>query len=106
MTRSQDFLTPLARAERLLAVRLATLERDLETDPEKWGPAMWDAYLHALDVYLRVLQRVAPDPLLTTAQVAERFGVSPRTIRRRQAKGELEPAVNGRGRGGSRWGTS
>jgi ribosome-binding protein aMBF1 (putative translation factor) len=98
-----DFLAPLARAERLLAVRLAVLERMLEADQIEDAAEKWEEYLSVLAVYLQVIQRMAPNPSMSTAQLAERFGVTPRTIRRRHAKGEIAPEATGRGRAGFRW---
>src|SRR3989442_14072230 len=62
-----------ARAERLLASRLAALERRLDTADEPTADAIWREYYEALDLWLRVRAPVATEPPMTRAMLAERF---------------------------------
>ena len=81
----------LESASQLLAERVATLEARLRAGDE----AAWADYLPTLDMLLRVLAETLPGAhgeLLTTGQLAERFGWSEKTVRRRMKKGQLTPA--------------
>ena len=94
----------LRRVEARLLDRLERLERDLDRDPSLW-PAYCDAAL-ALAAVSRETVPGARGQLLTTSEMAERLGVSARTLRRRAKAGELEPVRLGqRGRAALRWGT-
>ncbi len=66
------------------------------------GENAWVEYGDALRTLATLVAAPASSDakaLLTTAQLAERFDVSTRTVRRRQAAGKLAPArAGGRGR--------
>lgn len=51
------WMSPLARAERMLTTRLLHLERQLPDDPE--APA-WDRYVSTVMALTRVLDRIRP----------------------------------------------
>jgi Helix-turn-helix domain len=86
------WMNPLARAERLLTVRLLALERTLPEDPA--DAAGWAEYLRTLELLTRVLERTQGPgaPALTTRELAERYGVTPKTIRRRRREGTIPTA--------------
>jgi hypothetical protein len=50
-------MTPLARAERTLVVRLQDLERQLAKEPD---PAAWRDYVATVEALTRVLDRLRP----------------------------------------------
>src|SRR2546428_833827 len=82
----------LQRAIRRLTERLETLESWLEARDA--GP--WEEYRNTASVLIQLLEHFAPgrhSGLLTTAQMAERLGVAPKTLLRRKLAGELRPAV-------------
>jgi hypothetical protein len=82
----------LERSARLLLARVGQLE-ELVCQGEE---AAWASYISALDTLARVLDHVAPSrrgELLTTAQMAARLNVSPKTLLRRKARGEIRPAL-------------
>jgi hypothetical protein len=82
----------LQRAVRRLTERLEALESRLEGD----ASATWDEYRDTAAVLSNLLERFAPGrhgALLTTAQMAERLGVAPKTLLRRKKAGDIRPAV-------------
>ena len=88
----------------LLVQRLDALRGRIESGDE----AAWDAFLETAAVFAALLPNIAPGAhgeLLTTAQMAARLGVSPKTLLRRKAKGEIRPALTRgtRGRAAVRW---
>jgi hypothetical protein len=93
----------VTRAVPLLEARLVELEERVRQGEE----AAWEAYLATLTALLTVTARTVPGAageLLTTAQMAERVGLSPKTLLRRKATGQLKPIQLGkRGRGAVRW---
>jgi hypothetical protein len=97
-------MTPLLlRAQSRLRGRLDALEALLDAGEDAWAP-----YLDTLTAWIAVLAELRPERsgrLLTTRELAAQLAVSPKTILRKRAKGELTPAVvNGRhGRGALRW---
>lgn len=54
-------------------------------------------YLQALDVFLRIEDRIAAQapeaPLLTTKEMANRLGITARTLLARKKRGHLRPSV-------------
>jgi hypothetical protein len=93
----------LGRGQRKLLARLEDLERRLDG-----GEDVWAAYSDALRALVAITGQLAPEhggPLLSTAELAQRLNVSPKTILRRKARGELRPAVvmGKRGRSALRW---
>ena len=82
----------LDRSARLLLGRVAQLEELVSQGDE----AAWVSYLATLDTLVHVLEHVTPGrrgELLTTSQMAARLNVSPKTLLRRKARGDLRPAV-------------
>ncbi len=78
----------LARGLRLLIARVAELEaRVVAGDESAWSP-----YLDALQA-LAALDRPERGAMLTTAQMAERLGVQPKSLLRRVARGEVRPTL-------------
>ncbi len=82
--------SPLERAARRLADRLALLEERVDAGEE----AAWPAYLELLRTLATLLPALSPAQhrLLTTAELAARLGVSPKTLRKRRAMGLARPA--------------
>jgi hypothetical protein len=82
----------LDRAARLLVDRLAQLEERLQEGREEaWGP-----FCEAVQTLCIALDHVTPGKrgeLLTTAQMAERLALAPKTLLRRAARGEIRPAL-------------
>jgi hypothetical protein len=74
-----------------LAARLAVLEAQLDAGEE----AAWPAYLELLRTLSTLLPVLSPAQhrLLTTAQLAARLGISPKTLRKRRALGLARPAL-------------
>jgi predicted DNA-binding transcriptional regulator AlpA len=99
--------TPLALA--LVTAQSLLLDRaEVLAARIKAGDDVWAEYLAALQGLVAVAGQLAPEAsgrMLTTAELAERLGVSSKTILRRKAKGELTPAVQlgERGRAALRW---
>jgi hypothetical protein len=79
----------LARAERRLLARLEELDARLDDDATAWIEYRDTATALAT---LATRQRESGQ-LMTTAQLAEQFHVSSKTILRRKARGELQPAM-------------
>ena len=82
----------LAGARQRLVDRLADLEARLDAG----DAAAWDAYVVTLTALLGVLEQVAPGTrgeLLTTAQMAERLGIAPKTLLKHKAAGAVKPAL-------------
>ena len=82
----------LERSVRLLLARAGQLE-ELVCKGEE---AAWVSYLATLDTLARVLAHVTPGrrgELLTTSQMAARLNLSPKSLLRRKARGEIRPAV-------------
>lgn len=82
----------LERAARLLAQRLARLERCVEAEEE----GAWPDFLATASTLATVVAQLAPERsgrLLTTSEMAERMGVSPKTLLKRARAGTIRPAV-------------
>ena len=82
----------LAHATGLLSERLADLEARLRGGDE----AAWEPYLATLNALVAVLPHLAPGArgeLLTTAQMAARLGVAPKTLLKHKAAGAVKPAL-------------
>ena len=93
----------LTRALPLLEARLVELEARVRQGEE----AAWEPYLASLTALLTVTARTMPGAageLLTTAQMAARVGISPKTLLRRKKAGQVKPIQLGqRGRAAIRW---
>ena len=101
-------MTPVSRvlkdACELLASRLQHLEERIRSADE----TAWPLFLDTAKVLAALLANVAPGSqgeLLTTAQMAERLGISSKTLLKRKARGEIRPALTlgARGRAAIRW---
>ena len=82
----------LERSARLLLARVCQLEERVCQGEE----AAWAPYLATLATLAHVLDHVTPGrrgELLTTSQMAARLNLSPKTLLRRKARGEIRPAV-------------
>jgi excisionase family DNA binding protein len=93
----------LLRAQGRLVARIATLEERLAAGDD----AAWPEYGQLAASLASLVAITAPGAageLLTTAELAARLQVSPRTLRRRAKAGQLEPVRLGkRGRAALRW---
>ena len=93
----------LVTAEARLVARLQSLDAKLTAGNE----TAWPDYCQTAAALAAITPLTLPGAsgqLLTTAQLAARMQVSPKTIRRRAKAGELEPVRMGkRGRGALRW---
>lgn len=83
--------TVLERSASLLAARLAELEAELADNDSRW--ADYIATVHALAAIAPSLAPEHGGPLLTTAQMAERLGISAKTLLRQKSTGGIRPAV-------------
>jgi hypothetical protein len=83
-------LLALIRAESRFIERLETLEPRLDDG----DPACWQEYATIASALAAIAPTLTPQaiaPLLSQRELAERLACSPRTIRRRQSRGELPP---------------
>jgi helix-turn-helix protein len=96
-------LNALRRAVPLLEARLAELEAKIQSGDE----SAWPVFLATLQTATMLQAQASPGAggaLLTTAELASKLGVAPKTILRRRRRGELKAVVAGRrGRGALRW---
>ncbi len=85
----------LHRVRNKLLARLVALESRIATGQD--GEAIWHDYVRTLDVYLCLEDRIAVQaptaPLLTTREMAERLGITVKTLLRRKKRGHIRPAV-------------
>ncbi len=93
----------LAHAADRLVRRLQELEARLEGGDESWPD-----YLATLQVLALVAGQVTQErrgALLTTKELAARWGVAPKTLLRWKRRGVVKPALETgqRGRGAVRW---
>ncbi len=82
----------LDRAVRRLTQRLDQLDQRVEAGDE----TAWPEYQETARALAEIIGHLAPErrgALLTTAQMAERYGISPTTLLKRKARGEIRPAV-------------
>jgi DNA-binding XRE family transcriptional regulator len=89
----------LAQAAGLLAARLSALEAEL--------PSSWSEYLATAVALAALVEHLTPasGELLTTRDMAERLGISSKTLLRRKRNGQATPALTlgRRGRAAIRW---
>jgi hypothetical protein len=82
-------MTPLLRTGlRLLTDRAIALEARVSAGDED----AWPGYLDVLRT-LAALDRPERGAMLTTSAMAERLGITPKSLLRRAAKGEIQPAL-------------
>ena len=82
----------LLRAARLLEERLGHLEDQVRGGNE----AAWGPYLATIGPASTLADRLAPGSrgeLITTKQLAEALSITPKTLLKRKARGELKPAL-------------
>ncbi len=79
------------RAARLLTDRIETLEKRVREGDE----SAWPDYQETLRTLTALLPHLGPErgAMLTTAEMADRLGVAPKTLLRHKAKGRIRPAV-------------
>ena len=79
------------RAARLLTNRIDTLEKRVREGDE----SAWPDYQETLRTLAALLPHLGPErgAMLTTAEMADRLGVAPKTLLRHKAKGRIRPAV-------------
>jgi hypothetical protein len=85
-------ITVLSRAGCMLTERLAQLEDRVRSGDE----AAWSAYVETVRTLALLLPALAPEhrgELLTTAEMAARIGITPKSLLRRKARGEIRPAL-------------
>ena len=88
----RDLRPMLERAVARLQARAAVLEQRIETGDE----SAWSAYVEAVGALAVVFPRLDPGAdgaLLTTAEMAHRLGVAPKTLLRHVARGSVTPAL-------------
>ncbi len=82
----------LAKAAPLLLKRLGRLQERLEAGEE----GVWPDFLETVKVLAGLTPASQPGSdgaMLTTKDMAERLGISPKTLLRRRKNGEIRPAV-------------
>jgi hypothetical protein len=82
----------LQKAERALVRRVEELEARVQAGEV----ALWPDYLEAVKALATIAPALAPEnggALLKTEEMAERLGVSVKTLLRKKAGGEIRPAV-------------
>jgi hypothetical protein len=94
-------ITPLARARRRVEARLRRLDDKLMDHPD--DDALWARYLDTVNTLANLVGQVGPPPMVTTQQLAESLGCSPKTIRELVKQARLEPAAKFGRRGGFRF---
>ena len=81
-----------SRSARRLAGRAEALEARLSHGDE----AAWPEYVEVVKTLILVLSNLTPErrgAYLTTAQMAERLNLSPKTLLKHKANGRIRPAV-------------
>jgi hypothetical protein len=80
----------LDRAQRVLTKRLTNLEDRVQTGDE----VAWSAYNEVVRTLALLLSTLTPDrPGVTTGEMAARIGITPKTLLRRKARGQIRPAM-------------
>jgi hypothetical protein len=79
------------RSLRLLTTRLATFEARLECGDE----TAWPEYRDTLGTLVELLSALQPErqgAFLTTAEMAQRLQITPKTLLKRKRNGDVRPA--------------
>lgn len=90
-----DTLAPvvvLQRTARTITARLSTLQARIDAGDD----TAWSDYCQSAATLAAIVPNLSPDrsgPLLTTAEMAWRFGVAPKTLLKHAAAGRIKPAV-------------
>jgi hypothetical protein len=82
----------LVRASRLVEARLASLEERLAAGDE----GAWADYLVTLEAAAKLDQQLQPGAhgeMVSTRAMAERLGITPKTLLRHKARGKVTPAM-------------
>lgn len=82
----------LQHGEKLLVKRAGELRARLEAEP-----ALWPDYMDAVRTLAAIAPAVAPEAsgrLLRTEEMAERLGMSAKTLLRHKTSGKITPAVS------------
>jgi hypothetical protein len=100
-------VTPTLALDRFAAVALRRLEA-LRVRVEAGDEAAWPAYCETATALAAVVGQTAPGSggkLMTTRELADAIGVSPKTVLRRRKAGRLTPALElgQRGSAALRW---
>jgi Helix-turn-helix domain len=100
----RGMMTALSRARELLEARLAALEARIRDGDE----GAWPDYLTTAAVLASVSAQAVPGShgeLLSTKEMAQRLGISPKTLLKRRNRGGVRPALTlgKRGRAAIRW---
>ncbi len=80
----------LRKAEAILTNRLEQLESRLQAGED----GLWSEFLEVVRTLTQLHTALLPEhggPLLTTAEMASRLGVSPRTLLHHKQKGKIRP---------------
>jgi hypothetical protein len=76
----------------VLSQRLAALEGRLQEGDE----SAWTSYTDTVMALASVVQNLAPErsgELLTTAEMATRLGIKPKTLLKHKGRGQIRPAL-------------
>ncbi len=82
----------LLKAEPLLVAHFQQLQDRVQANDE----SAWPEFLQTLHLLVDLQSALAPErvgAMLTTAEMATRFGISPKTLLKRKNRGEIEPAL-------------
>lgn len=82
----------LSRSARVLTERLSELEARVQGGEE----TAWSDYTATVQTLALLLPALSPEArgqLLTTAEMAARLNIKPKTLLKRKARGEVRPAV-------------
>ncbi len=81
----------IEKAARLLGERLDVLEQRVREGDE----SAWPVYESTLRTLAALLPHVGPEPgaMLTTAEMADRMGITPKTLLRHKAQDRIRPTV-------------
>ena len=81
----------LQQAEKVLTARVEELRARLQAEP-----GLWPDFLDVLRTLATITVTAAPEAggaLLTTAELAERVGVTAKTLLKRKGRGEIKPTI-------------
>jgi hypothetical protein len=85
-------IVALQKAELLVVKRLTNLQGRLQVGDE----SAWAEFMDTIQALVALLQSLQPEnrgAMLTTQEMAARFGISPKTLLRRKAQGDIQPAL-------------
>jgi hypothetical protein len=85
-------LVTLQQSEQPLLQRLAQLRERVQSGDE----SIWPDYLDGIRTLVSLERALAPEnrgAMLTTQEMAARFGLTPKSLLRRKASGDIQPAL-------------